>query len=73
VPTESCAERSSLSRAVVDAVAETYRAKAAYEMAKRNRADNVDVRAGALQKARASERAAERALQEHFEQHGCKL
>jgi hypothetical protein len=73
MPTELCVERANLSRAVVDAITESYRAKGDYDKAKQKQAANVDALATALLKARAEERAAERALREHVEQDGCKL
>ena len=69
---ELCAERKILSKSVVDAIAETYRVKAEYDTAKRKRADNVDALSAALQKARKTERDAQRALRVHVEQHACK-
>jgi hypothetical protein len=68
---ERCPERSRLSRPVVDAIAEVYRAKAAHDTAKQKRADNEHELAIALRKARDAERAAERALGEHIMEHGC--
>ena len=70
--TERCAERARLSRPVIDAIAEVYRAKAAYYSAKQKRADNEVELAVGLRKAREAERAAERTLGEHIKAHGCK-
>ena len=72
MPQESCPERRALAHAVVAAIAETYRAKAEHDMAKRKRLGTVDSQAVMLFNARAAERAAERALREHINQHeGC--
>lgn len=71
MPQDPCPERSTLSKAVADAVTVTYRAKGKYDMANEKQADNVGQLGDVLSKATAAERAAERALQEHIEQHGC--
>jgi hypothetical protein len=71
VPTVPCAERAALSGPVIDAITETWHAKAAYDEAKRKNAGNADALAAALFKARDAERAALRALREHIERHGC--
>ena len=73
MPQDSCPERVALSKAVAEAVTETYRAKGKYDTANEKQAGNLDQLAEALSKARAAERAAERALQEHVNQHGCKV
>jgi hypothetical protein len=67
-----CPERAKLSKTVVDAIAEVYRAAEAYDTAKRNRNGNVNELATALATARKAERAANRAFGEHIKAHGCK-
>ena len=68
---DSCPERARLSKPVIDAISATYRIKAEWEKAKENRSENAGALAVELQKAREGERAAERALREHVEQHRC--
>ena len=68
---EQCSDRLDLAIAVIDAMAVSYGAKAAYDLAvKQNDIDVVD-RAAALSSARGKEKEAERALADHNEQHCC--
>jgi hypothetical protein len=71
VPTEPCAERARLSRPVLDAIAESSRAKEAYDAGRQGKVGNLVGLANALYEAREAEREAERAFREHVEQHGC--
>ena len=71
VPSDLCAERKFLSDAVVKAIGEFYRAKQEYNLAKAKRPEAVDDLALVLQKARAEERVASRALADHIKEHGC--
>jgi hypothetical protein len=73
VPDEFCAERARLSQPIVDAVAESCRAKEAYDSAKRNRLGKLVALSNALYESREAEREAERAFQGHVEQHGCQV
>ena len=68
-----CPERAILSKLVLDVVAEVYRVKAEYDSAKQKRSTNASALALALERARASEAAATRALSNHIKQHGCQL
>jgi hypothetical protein len=69
---DECPERTRLGKPVVDAVAEVYRAKEAYESAKLNHSANFAETAVDLTKAREAERIATKALGEHIKAHGCK-
>jgi hypothetical protein len=71
VPTEPCAERARLSRPVLDTIAESNRAKAAYDSAKEKKLGNLVALANAVYEAQEAERSAERAFREPVEQHGC--
>ena len=71
MPTERCTERAKLSKPVIDAIAEVYRAKAEYDSAKLKRAANEAELAVALRKAMEAERAAHRAFGQHVTEHGC--
>ena len=73
MPQDPCPERVSLSNTVAAAVTETYRAKGKCDLANENQAGNVDQLTDVLSKATAAERAALRTLQEHINQHGCKI
>lgn len=72
MPRDACPERAAVSKPVVDAITEVYRAKAEYDAAKQKHAANVEALAATLQKARNAERGANRSLAEHIKQHGCK-
>ena len=66
-----CQARLDLAKALIDARAISYKAKAAYDAARKwKEVEPVDY-ASALMTARANERQAERALREHIEQHKC--
>jgi hypothetical protein len=67
-----CGDLLRLSRSVVDASDEVYRAKTEYDSAKLKRATNVNDLAGDLRGERQAKRIAERAFTEHIRQHGCK-
>ena len=69
---EECPERAKLGKAVVDAVAEVYRAKEAYDTAKQNRSKKFAEVVADLRKAREAERVTSKALGEHIKEHGCK-
>jgi hypothetical protein len=71
MPPKECAERAHLSRIAAHALDELSRAKAAYDTAKRERAENVSALGLVLSKAREAERAAARVLAEHITAHGC--
>jgi hypothetical protein len=71
MPPKECTERAHLSRIAADALDELFRAKTAYDSAKRERAENGSALGLALSKARGTERAAARALAEHIAAHRC--
>src|SRR6266852_2667916 len=66
LPVEKCAERKILSRRAVEAITEVYRVKNEYKVAEEKKAEGLDALALALQKARAAERVAANALEEHI-------
>ena len=68
---DDCAERVRLSRPVVDAITEVYRARREYDSAKQKRSADVEAFSAALQKAREAERKAQREFDEHIRQHRC--
>ena len=70
---EACAERARLLRPAIAAIAEVCRLKALHDLAILEHADNAGVLAISLAEARVTRRAAERAMQEHIAQHGCKI
>jgi hypothetical protein len=71
MPLEECAERARLSRIVAGAIAEVYRARAAYDAAKQKGAENLNALGLVLLEARGAERAAEDAFRDHVTTHGC--
>jgi hypothetical protein len=70
-PPDLCADRARPSQPVLDAIAESTRAKEAYDAARQKKLGHLVALANALYEAREAERAAECALREHIEQHGC--
>jgi hypothetical protein len=68
---DRCPDHGTLSRAVANAIKETYQRKAAYEDAKANKKDTPQTWA-ALQVARDSELKADQAFRDHVKEHGCK-
>lgn len=73
MPDAICPVRLKLSEAVVAAVKETYRTSADYKAALAKKTGDSIACAVALSEARDRERAAERGLRDHIEEHGCKL
>jgi len=60
-----------LAKAVIDAMAVSYKAKAAYDVAVRHKEIDIVDCASALTAARANERRAELLLREHIDKHKC--
>ena len=71
IPQERCPERKALSRNVADAISGVYAARGHYEKAMQIRKPDAGALQNALTQARNTQRAADRALREHIEQHGC--
>ena len=71
--TQGCDERAELSKKVAAAIASTYRARRDYDGAKsRSSVANLERFRLELDRARAAERDAHRALKDHIETHQCK-
>lgn len=68
---EQCSDRLDLAIAAIGAMAVSYGAKAAYDLAVKQHDIDIIQRAAALSAARDKEKEAERALADHIEQHCC--